>query len=174
MRILTVRNPWAEAIIYAGKDVENRARNVAGDYRGPVAIYCAKRVNTLDEWDAFRRVHPAAQRRLAQVVREGLPLSFGKIIGVVDLVDVHPVANPHFHPICHDLTGPNDLAAAAARGDGACSPWAHPEGRWHLVLANPRPLAEPIPYRGALGLRNLAVNDPITTARILAQIGETA
>jgi len=38
----------------------------------------------------------------------------------------------------------------------------------HLVLANPRPLAEPIPYRGALGLRHL---DDDTTARILAQIG---
>lgn len=36
------------------------------------------------------------------------------------------------------------------------------------VLANPRPLAEPIPYKGALGLRRL---DDDTTARVLAQIG---
>lgn len=33
MRILTVRQPWAWAIIHGGKDVENRTRNVAGDYR---------------------------------------------------------------------------------------------------------------------------------------------
>jgi len=35
----------------------------------------------------------------------------------------------------------------------------------HLVLANPRPLVEPIPYRGALGLRHL---DEETTSRVKA------
>lgn len=39
MRILTVRQPWAWAIIHGGKDVENRVRNIAGDYRGPIAIH---------------------------------------------------------------------------------------------------------------------------------------
>ena len=41
MRILTVRQPWAYAIVHLGKDVENRVRNIAGDYRGPVAIHAA-------------------------------------------------------------------------------------------------------------------------------------
>lgn len=41
MRILTVRQPWAWAIIHGQKDVENRVRNIAGDYRGPVAIHTA-------------------------------------------------------------------------------------------------------------------------------------
>ena len=39
LRILTVRQPWAWAIIHGGKGVENRVRNVAGSYRGPVAIH---------------------------------------------------------------------------------------------------------------------------------------
>ena len=30
MRVLTVRQPWAWAIIHGGKDVENRVRNLAG------------------------------------------------------------------------------------------------------------------------------------------------
>jgi hypothetical protein len=32
-----------------------------------------------------------------------------------------------------------------------CSPWAQSDA-WHLVLANPRSLARPIPCRGRLGL----------------------
>lgn len=39
MKVLTVRQPWAAAIIHGGKDVENRTRNLAGSYRGPVAIH---------------------------------------------------------------------------------------------------------------------------------------
>ncbi|AXA95436.1 hypothetical protein [Microbacterium sp. PM5] len=43
-----------------------------------------------------------------------------------------------------------------------CSGWAEP-GAHHLILAKPRALDEPIPYRGALGLRRL---DEATIARI--------
>jgi len=153
MRILTVRQPWAWAIIHGGKDVENRVRNIAGDYRGPVAIHAAKGVGSDREFTAktitVGRIGP------------GVPfgLTYGAVIGVVDLVDVHSPAA--------DLT--RDEFCQSPMGD-LCSPWAQIES-WHLVLANPRPLPEPIPYRGALGLRRL---DDETTARILAQIGELA
>jgi hypothetical protein len=30
MRALTVRQPWAWAIVHGGKDIENRTRNIAG------------------------------------------------------------------------------------------------------------------------------------------------
>ena len=43
-----LRNPWAWAIIFGGKDVENRTRNIAGGYRGPVAITSSLRV----DWQA--------------------------------------------------------------------------------------------------------------------------
>ena len=39
MRCLTVRQPWAYAIMHLGKDVENRARNIVGKYRGPLLIH---------------------------------------------------------------------------------------------------------------------------------------
>lgn len=54
-----------------------------------------------------------------------------------------------------------------------CSQWAHAYDEFpayrghHLVLANPRPLFEPIPFKGALGLRHL---DDDTTARIEVQL----
>ncbi|MBO3663717.1 ASCH domain-containing protein [Microbacterium stercoris] len=147
MRILTVRQPWAWAIIHGGKDVENRVRNIAGDYRGPVAIHAAR----ADAEDAPETVwwdHADWYRaRRAQPLRWDPTWSDrGAIIGVVDLVDVLP-------PSYYD---------DAEANEAWCSEWAMP-GHWQLVLENPRPLAEPIPYRGALGLRRL---DDETVARI--------
>lgn len=146
MRILTVRQPWAHAIIHQGKDVENRVRNVAGDYRGRVAIHAGQKM--------FR---PGGEesRRIADITGY-LPLmmmpgQYGAIIGVVDLVAVHSV---------------DEVGCMAAIPD--CSPWAETvPGMHHLRLANPRPLAEPIPFTGTLGLRRL---DDETIARIEAAI----
>ncbi|KQR97674.1 MAG: hypothetical protein J0I33_07650 [Microbacterium ginsengisoli] len=149
MRILTVRQPWAWAIIHGGKDVENRTRNIAGSYRGPVAIHVSGRfaedVDSPALDDATERWHDQPE---ADCNRHPWRLNVGKTIGLVDLVDVHQGAD------CWDTPS-------------FCSPWA--DGPWHLSLANPRPLIEPIPFKGALGLRHL---DDDTTARILAQIGD--
>jgi hypothetical protein len=53
-----------------------------------------------------------------------LHLDFGTIIGVVELVDCIPVAQVRDQPFA--------------------------EGPWCWILENPRPLAQPIPWRGAL------------------------
>lgn len=129
MRALTVRQPWAWAIIHGGKDVENRTRNVAGGYRGPVAIHAGLTV------DVASHEHPEIERATIDASyfldldddRDPYPL--GAFIGVVDLVNAHP----------------------SPPGSRCCTEWAEP-GAHHLVLANPRPLPEPIPARGRLGL----------------------
>lgn len=157
MRILTVRQPWAWAIIHGGKDVENRVRNIAGSYRGPVAIHVGQEIDT-HAIATPSRIHPsfreAAERYMAANTDPlaGSPWMGGRghIIGVVDLVDVHSPSDALFLP--------------AADVEGVCSPWAEP-GAHHLVLANPRELDQPISYRGALGLRGL---DNDTTARIMS------
>lgn len=155
MRILTVRQPWAWAIVHGQKDVENRVRNIAGDYRGPVAIHAAMGGSAVDrsqDWDDYvNGGHPTAGMDVRQIGDNR-----SVIIGVVDLIDVHDPSSRVFLP--------------TADVGGTCSPWAE-HGTVHLVLANPRALAEPISYRGALGLRRL---DDDTIARILAQIGESA
>ena len=127
MRGITVRQPWAWQIIHQAKDVENRSRNIAGSYRGPVAIQAAK---VYDE-PAMRDL-PMHAPEWVTAVRVFWP---GVILGVVDLVDVHHAASCADSPI----------------QDDSCSPWAEPDA-YHLVFANPRPLAHPIPWRGALGL----------------------
>lgn len=161
MRIMTVRQPWAWAIIHGGKDVENRVRNIAGAYRGPVAIHVAREIDT-HAIATPSRIHPefrTAAERYIKRNRDSLKGSpwmghIGHIIGVVDLVDVHRANGDN----------PGELNLCAPYG--VCSTWAERTGH-HLVLANPRPLAEPIPFKGALGLRHL---DDDTTARIEVQL----
>lgn len=152
MRILTVRQPWAWAIIHGGKDVENRVRNLAGDYRGPVAIHAG--LAPFND-DAFAESAPLyrtlmrAGRRYRDGALDDLRTSRA-IIGVVDLVDVH------FGPFAERWD-------VEAERNARCSEWAEPDA-FHLVLANPRPLKKPIPFKGALGLRRL---DADTIARIM-------
>lgn len=160
MRVLTVRQPWAWAIIHGGKDVENRVRNIAGDYRGPVAIHAAKGVGSIDEFLA----NTVAVAKIGPPVPFGL--THGAIIGVVDLTDVHSAS---VIDGCGVMDHQCEEHPHGCRRH--CSPWAMgpaPEGWYqHLWLANPRALAEPIPYRGALGLRRL---DEDTTSRIMREL----
>lgn len=143
MRALTVRQPWALHIMQSGKDVENRSRNIAGSYRGPIAIH------------ASLESDEEALRRLPMRPPNGIPRVFwtGVILGVVDLVDVHHSAASHTssmpgEPVCF-VDGPPI--------GSLCSEWAQfvPTGVYHLVLADPQPLPTPIPVRGRLGLWTL-------------------
>lgn len=178
MRAISVRQPWAWAIMHGGKDVENRSRNIAGSYRGPVAIHAGKAIFE-EEGGAYPEVQSAIWLEEGGYVPTGVQLwevaddvdphdprfAYGAIVGVVDLVRVH-----HADDCEHDdlmrlaglyRSGPEGRAEVAALPDSGaggivgkirgCSPWAQPD-QYHLVLASPRPLAEPIPCRGALGL----------------------
>jgi hypothetical protein len=124
VRAISVRQPWAWQIIHQRKNIENRSRNIAGKYRGPVAIHASLKADD----DALRRLPGHAP----EWVTASRVFHYGAILGVVDLVDVHHCFN------------------AETNFEG-CSPWAEPDA-WHLVLLNPRPLLVPIPCRGALGL----------------------
>lgn len=138
MRALTVQQPWAHAIFH-GKSIENRTANWS--YRGPLAIHAGLR------YSERGMNSPLVQRALTGRAGHGCWDSgivtppgwtvLGAIIGLVDLIDVHP-------------------------DSGCCRPWgesAYVEsgGRTrqlvtHLVLENPCSLAESIPCKGALGL----------------------
>ena len=79
MRAMTVRQPHAWAIIHGGKDVENRTRNIAGSYRGPVAIHAG--LAPFEQDNTSSRAH-----RQAHGSETPTELVFCAIIGVVDLV----------------------------------------------------------------------------------------
>jgi hypothetical protein len=159
MRAITVRQPWAWAIVHGGKDVENRTRNIAGAYRGPVAIHAGK---TLDEGAvdslAFRQAWH--EQYMPQTIRDGFTepvleesydeeaswLQRGVLLGVVDLIDSHWSGGDY----AFDESGWTPCLHHHCYSQG----WAM-AGHQHLVLSNPRPLVEPIPYKGALGLWTL-------------------
>lgn len=139
MKALTVQQPWAWAIFH-GKTIENRTQQWT--YRGPLAIHAGIRWSEhggkselVDE--AWKAAYFGAASAAAAVATSRVWTARGEILGVVDLVDVHPSA-------------------------GCCAPWGESSyvehgGRErrqivHLVLENPRLLAEPIRCKGALGL----------------------
>jgi len=123
--ILTVCQPWAWAILHAGKSVENRTR--ATSHRGPLLIHAGKSRRYLKT--GYRGVWPApkgvAFLPAAQYV-------LGAVVGVVDLMDCMPI---------DDVKG---------------NPWSHGPFCW--LVANPRPLKEPSPLSGHLGLFDV---DPV-------------
>lgn len=146
IRAMTVRQPFAWAIAFGGKDTENRPRPLG--YRGMLAIHAGLELAHPGFFPTTPEGHTAAVAldaiggrgncwnprhhvvtRLSRTPRPGLAL--GAIIAVVDLVGCHDDATEEPH--------------------ASCSPWAIP-GQHHLTLRNPRPLAEPVPCRGALGL----------------------
>ena len=145
MKAVTLRPPWGWAVLN-GKDVENRSRNIAGSYRGPLVIHQGKRPIPADDPD--RDLILNLTGRLPLVEHPG---TLGAALGVVELVDVHLChrSNTFGHrgqPVCFDDHTPIGLL---------CSPWAQYDdvgGIHHLVLRNPCWFPEPIPYRGQLGL----------------------
>lgn len=161
MRLLTLRRPWPWAVIFAGKDVENRQRNVAGSYRGPIAIHAGLQTdNSVDDHEhpmngliyptcpnARDGDHNRYRCTWCTRIEPQRHAHAGHIIGVADLVDVHT-----------DSVGD--------RPEVHCSPWAETHAL-HLVLDNRRPLLQPIPFRGVQGLRRL---DAETIARVGAAI----
>jgi len=78
LKALTIRQPWAQLIIYGIKDVENRSWQTK--YRGPLLIHAGLTVDREDE---------RYYRELCQ--EEDLPwptpVPTGCIVGIVQLVD---------------------------------------------------------------------------------------
>ena len=132
---LSVRQPWAWAIIHCGKDIENRswqAVNHGLRKRGRIAIHAAKGWTRADIDFAFdlaaRDVLP-----LALHAEPDTDLPRGAILGTVELLSVHRSEQMHPSPLEGEL---GDYSA----------------GRWVWVLSSPDEFPEPIPARGALGL----------------------
>lgn len=118
---LSVRQPWAWAIIHAGKDVENRdwrRPNPGLAFRGRVAIHASSGM-TRDEYDA---IMPAS----APPIPPAHLLVRGAIIGHVQVMDI--IRDPGREMIT--------------------SPWFN--GPVGIMLAHPVAI-EPIPCAGALG-----------------------
>lgn len=78
MKMLSVQQPWADVILYHGKNVENRERNLR--LRGFFAIHASMLPRKKEE---FLELH-----RDFKIKIERGEVQLGAIIGVAELVDV--------------------------------------------------------------------------------------
>src|SRR5450432_4006475 len=80
MKALSIHQPWAWAILHAGKSVENRSWRTC--HRGPLLVHASKSRASYDAQD------PAAWlERYGVALPAWDDLTKGAIIGVVDVVD---------------------------------------------------------------------------------------
>lgn len=127
--VLSVARPWSTWLAAGIKDIENRTWTT--NYRGPMWIHAAKSWND-DATDI-------AEQILGDWVIEDLRFSVR--------TDDHPTGILALV----DLTGVCERGRDFRNGCAECGPWAA-HGQYHMRIANPRPLTEPIPARGRLGL----------------------
>jgi hypothetical protein len=150
MKALSVRQPWLAMITHGQKRVENRSRR--SWHRGPIALHASGP----DRWDRDGQesdVVAAEWRRLGwpgAPDRKSPNIVYGAVLAVADLLDVCEGSTFDLGPLRCD-----------------CGPWAA-RGQYHWKLANVRPLAEPVPCRGALGLWTLPED---VEAAVVAQLG---
>jgi hypothetical protein len=124
MKALSLWQPWASAVALGMKAVETR--HWACSYRGPLAIHAAKRW-TADERD-LHEIEVAAGR-----MPPALPL--GAVVAIANLVAIQRTEALR-------STLPNEEIY-----------WGnYADGRFGWLLSDIRPLAAPIPFRGAQGL----------------------
>ena len=171
MRAISIRQPWAWAILHAGKRIENRDWRGCS-YRGPVLIHAAKTMVLRDFDEAVESILDASSlnddeiaqlafTRNAETVRwrPAPGLHIGGIVGRATIVDVYDQRNAAGHrmkadvcagcgfrrPTVQELMAGAPLPFECQEPD----PWAA-RGCIGLVLAD----VEPLPFRpcpGALG-----------------------
>ncbi len=83
-KALSIRQPWAWAILYAGKDIENRDWPAA--LRGRVAIHAAKRMTREEYEDAVDFMNRRCGIPLSEIPSAS-ELVGGAILGSVEIVD---------------------------------------------------------------------------------------
>jgi hypothetical protein len=122
MKTLSIRQPWAWAIMHGGKDIENR--DWPTKIRGRVWVHASQGM-TSAEYDEFYfmvRYDFGGRNELLETFPPKASLIRGAIIGSVEIVD------------------------CVTESD---SPWFF--GKYGFVLKDPRLFPKPIPYRGRLG-----------------------
>jgi ASCH domain len=139
MKALSIHQPWAWAILHAGKNVENRSWRT--NYRGLLLIHAAKSRVSYDRQDA-----KAWRERYGVELPPWESLTTGAIIGVVEVVD------------CVRVGAGGDV------GRFGNSEWAV-EGGYGWVLANARAFAVTLPFRGGQRLFNVH-DEPLAAGSI--------
>jgi activating signal cointegrator 1 len=164
MKIITLYQPWASLIALGLKRYETRSW--ATGYRGPIAIHAGKRSMKYREESVWRRAIDLAIADERLLLPQGVPfaddLPYGAIVAVAELT-----AAPKMRLKSSLLGGETIVTAAQSKLERAVGDWQSGRVGWRFeqVIALP----QPIPYRGAQGLRDL---DPEVEQQIQRLIDE--
>jgi hypothetical protein len=134
-KAITLIEPWATAIAYAGKTIENRSWYT--HYRGPLAIHAGARIDRTDLDYVVRQVPGGPKKTLEDWIRRGVKQNGGSF---------------------DELLQPSQVIAIAMLVDcvaHSSSPWFG--GIWGFVLEGVIPI-RPIPKKGRLGLWDCKFN----------------
>ena len=139
---MSLKQPWAGAVAFLGKDVENRSR-WPFKYRGPIIIHASATTPFLEDFERMRKL--AEEDGLEADLLEGLDpqneetflaglFEMGGIVAVANLVEVFGPDDevPEDHPV----TG---------------SPWVNEEQDYWLYFSEVIPV-KPVPFKGAVGM----------------------
>jgi len=130
MKALSIRQPWAWAIINAGKDVENRTW--ATKFRGDVLLHASARADA----DADEILSFIKQQFPAVPVPPAMHLSLGGIIGVARIVDCIQTSESFWAMEgCHHFVLADVRPLPLVKCTGALGFWEVPQG----IMAAVRP-----------------------------------
>lgn len=161
-KALSVRQPWAYAILHLSKDVENRSwrpGNTGMNFRGPVCIHASSGLGREEYEDAADSIRQIC----GKAVPPARDLPRGAIVGTVEIVDiVKESASPWFFgAIGLVLRNPQPITPIPAGGQLGFFRWSRYAGplvepaKWMLPKAETvsKPKAEPetLPLFGDLG-----------------------
>lgn len=144
MKALSIRQPWAWAILHAGKRIENRSRADGRMptmclYRGPLLIHASAGM-TVADFVAARDF--MLDRKLLRMPLPGRQDFVRGIVGVCNVV-------AHVEPTGAIRRSDGTLGAPPSDAREFLA-W-HIPGSYGLVLADVRPIPF-VPFKGALGL----------------------
>lgn len=157
MKALSFTQPWLEAAIFRlGKRIENRQLWRHGcSYRGPILLHAAKSTGTRADFDETVRwilgAAPSGRALLDGVASEVR----GRWVPSTRLVCGAIVGRAR---IDGTISTADDLHAYAANVAGGAGQHVWWMGGFALVLSDVERIADPIAWKGALGLFDVASN----------------
>jgi hypothetical protein len=150
-KVLTLTQPWATLVAIGAKRIETRSWSTS--YRGPLLIHAAAGLGPVGgfkglvrqcRYDPFKSVlRDAGAAGLISEYIDDYPR--GAIVAVAELCYCQPM--PDDGSIGWNFNGNEWVITDQERAFGDYTP-----GRFAWLLADVRPLATPIPAKGALGL----------------------
>lgn len=135
---ISLRQPWPTALLFYGKDVENRS-NWPFKYRGPLLIHSSKSKPFADqiEWMVKAAKQDGVSEEDLEMFKDGCypgSLPFGCIVAIANLKEVigPETEVPDNHPAYE-------------------SPWADDDSKYWLYFDKIVPVT-PVPFKGAVGM----------------------